>query len=133
MKQIVAINYFEQRVDLEGLNEYKSTEEYEKEVEAVDGDWAFAQLQDKVVEAFTTTVPVAESTDDEIGYDYYRVTDYSLTLYVRDANNNNVPFIRFKFDNASLDPKTDRKLTDDEVELARCIIEAEHLDIDVAA
>ena len=90
-------------------------------------------MQDKVEEAFTTTVPVAESTDDEIGYDYYRVTDYSLTLYVRDANNNNVPFIRFKFDNASLDPKTDRKLTDDEVELARCIIEAEHLDIEVAA
>lgn len=133
MKKIVSVNYFEQRVDLEGLDAYKSTEEYEKEVEVVDGDWAFAQLQDKAEEAFTTTVPVAESADDEIGYDYYRVTDYSLTLYVRDANNNNVPFIRFKFDNASLDQKVDRALTDDEIELAKYIIEVENLDIEVAA
>lgn len=132
MKKIVAINYFEQRVDLEGLNEYKSTEEYTREVEAVEGDWAFAQLQDRVEENFTATVPVAESTCDDVSYDYYRVTDYSLTLYVRDANNNNVPFIRFKFDNAEL-AESDRELTDDEVELAKCIIEAENLDIEVAA
>lgn len=36
MKKIVAINYFEQRVDLEGLNAYKETEEYTREVEAVE-------------------------------------------------------------------------------------------------
>ena len=107
MKKIVAINYFEQRVDLEGLEAYK--------------------------ENFTATVPVAESTDDGVAYDYYRVTDYSLTLYVRDINGNNAPFIRFKFDNAELDPKVDRELTGDEIELANCIIEAEHLDIEVAA
>ena len=133
MKKIVAINYFEQRVDLEGLNAYKESEAYAKDLELAKGDWAFAQLQDNVEEAFTTTVPVAESTDDEIGYDYYRVTDYSLTLYVRDANNNNVPYMRFKFDNASLDQKVDRALTDDEIELAKCVIEAENLDIEVVA
>nr|DAI38248.1 MAG TPA: hypothetical protein [Caudoviricetes sp.] len=48
MKKIVSINYFEQRVDLEGLKAYKETEEYANEVEAVSGDWAFAQLQDRV-------------------------------------------------------------------------------------
>ena len=133
MKKIVSINYFEQRVDLEGLNEYKSTEEYTREVEAVEGDWAFAQLQDSVEESFSATVPVAESTDDDVVYDYYKLTDHALTLYVRDINGANVPFIRFKFDSASLDPKTDRKLSDDEIELAKCIIEAEHLDIEVAA
>ena len=133
MKKIVSVNYFEQRVDLEGLNEYKTSEAYAKDVEATNGDWAFAQLQDRVEENFTASVPVAESADDEIGYDYYRVTDYSLTLYVRDANNNNAPFIRFKFDNASLDQKVDRALTDDEIELAKYIIEVENLDIEVAA
>ena len=132
MKKIVAINYFEQRVDLEGLKAYKETEEYTREVEAIEGDWAFAQLQDMLESRFTTTIPVAESTDDDICYDYYRVTDYSLTLYVRDANNNNVPFIRFKFDNAEL-AESDRRLTDDERELAKCIIEAENLDIEIAA
>ena len=132
MKKIVAINYFKDVVDHEGLEAYKASEAYAKDVELAEGDWAFAQLQDQVEENFTSCIPVAESTDDEIAYDYYRVTDYSLTLYVRDANNNNVPFIRFKFDNTSLDPKTDRKLTDDEIELANCIIEAENLDVVVA-
>ena len=132
MKKIVAINYFEQRVDLEGLESYKASEAYAKDVKLAEGDWAFAQLQDRVEECFTTVVPVAESTDDDVTYDYYRVTDYSLTLYVRDANNNNVPFIRFKFDNAEL-AESDRKLTDDERELAKCIIEAENLDIEIAA
>ena len=132
MKKIVAINYFEQRVDLEGLEAYKEIEEYANEVEAVSGDWAFAQLQDRVEENFTATVPVAESTDDDVAYDYYRVTDYSLTLYVRDINGNNAPFIRFKFDNAEL-AESDRELTDDERELAKCIIESENLDIEVAA
>lgn len=132
MKKIVAINYFEQRVDREGLEVYKASEAYAKDVEAANGDWAFAQLQDRVEENFTATVPVAESTDDEIAYDYYRLTDYALTLYVRDMNGNNTPFIRFKLDNAELDPKTDRELTDDEKELANCIIEAENLDVVVA-
>ena len=132
MKKIVAINYFEQRVDLEGLNEYKASEAYTKDVEAANGDWAFAQLQDQVEENFTATVPVAESTDDEIAYDYYRLTDYALTLYVRGIDGNNTPFIRFKFDNANLDPKIDRSLTEDEIELANCIIEAENLDVVVA-
>lgn len=133
MKKIVSINYFEQRVDLEGLDAYKSTEEYEKEVEVVGGDWAFAQLQDQVESYFTSCVPVAESTDDTVGYDWYSLTDYALTLYVQDINGNNAPFIRFKFDNANLDPQVDRKLTDDEIELAKYVIEAEHLDIEIAA
>lgn len=133
MKKIVSVNYFDVRVDLEGLNAYKETEEYANEVEAVNGDWAFAQLQDMLESRFTATVPVAESTDDDVAYDYYKLTDYALTLYVMDINGNNVPFMRFKFENSSLDQKLDRKLTDDEVELAKCIIEAEHLDIEVAA
>lgn len=132
MKKIVAINYFEQRVDRVGLEEYKASEAYTKDVELAKGDWAFAQLQDQVEENFTSCIPVAESTGDEIAYDYYRLTDYALTLYVRDMNGNNTPFIRFKFDNAELDPKTDRELTDDEIELANCIIEAENLDVVVA-
>ena len=132
MKKIVSINYFEQRVDLEGLEAYKASEAYAKDVELAEGDWAFAQLQDSVEESFTATVPVAESTDDDVVYDYYKLTDYTLTLYVRDINGNNTPFIRFKFDNAELDPKTDRELTDDEKELANCIIEAEDLDVVVA-
>lgn len=132
MKKIVAINYFEQRVDREGLEAYKASEAYAKDVELAEGDWAFAQLQDKVEENFTATVPVVESTDDTVGYDYYRITDYALTLYVRDINGNNTPFIRFKFDNAELDPKVDRELTEDEIELANCIIEAEDLDVVVA-
>lgn len=132
MKKIVSINYFEQRVDLEGLNEYKSTEEYTREVEAVEGDWSFAQLQDMLESRFTTVTPVAESADDDVAYDYYKLTDYALTLYVRDINGNNVPFIRFKFDNAEL-AESDRKLTDDERELAKCVIEAENLDIEVVA
>lgn len=133
MRKIVSINYFEQRVDLEGLEAYKASEAYAKDLKLAEGDWAFAQLQDSVEESFSATVPVAESTDDDVAYDYYRLTDYALTLYVRDLNGNNVPFIRFKFDNASLDQKVDRALTGDEIELAKCIIEAEHLDIEVAA
>lgn len=130
MKKIVAINYFEQRVDLEGLNEYKSTEEYEKEVESVDGDWAFAQLQDQVESYFTSYTPVAESTDDSIVYDYAIETEYGITLYLRD-NNGNIPVVRFKFDNATLSD-TDRVLAEDEQELARYVIEVEHLDEVVA-
>lgn len=125
MKKIVAINYFEQRVDLEGLNEYKSTEEYEKEVEAVEGDWAFAQLQDMLESRFTVVTPVAESTGD-IVYDYYRLTDYGITLYLRD-NYGDIPVVRFKFDNATL-TDADRKPSASELELARYVIEAEHLD-----
>lgn len=89
-------------------------------------------MQDRAEENFTATVPVDESTGDEIGYDYYRLSDYALTLYVRDINGNNSPMIRFKFDNAELDPKVDRELTEDEIELANCIIEAEGLDVVVA-
>ena len=132
MKKIVSVNYFTEVVDREGLEAYKASEAYAKDVELANGDWAFAQLQDRVEENFTATVPVAESTGDEIGYDYYRLSDYALTLYVRDINGNNTPFIRFKFDNAKLDPKTDRELTEDEIELANCIIEAEDLDVVVA-
>ena len=131
MKSIVAINYFEQRVDLEGLNAYKSTEEYEKEVEAVDGDWAFAQLQDQVESYFTSYVPVAESTDNDVVYDYAIESEYGITLYLRD-NNGNIPVVRFKFDNATLSD-TDRTLTPAELEIAKYIVEAEHLDIEVAA
>ena len=131
MKKIVAINYFEQRVDLEGLNEYKSTEEYTREVEAVEGDWAFAQLQDQVESYFTSYTPVAESTDDSIVYDYAIETEYGITLYLRD-NNGNIPVVRFKFDNATLSD-ADRKPSASELELAHYVIEVEHLDSEVSA
>ena len=130
MKKIVAINYFEQRVDLEGLEAYKETEEYAREVEAVNGDWAFAQLQDQVESYFTSYVPVAESTDNDVVYDYAIESEYGITLYLRD-NNGNIPVARFKFDNATLSD-TDRPLTEDELELARYVIEVEHLDEIVA-
>lgn len=130
MKNIVAINYFEQRVDLEGLNEYKSTEEYEKEVEAVDGDWAFAQLQDMLESRFTVVTPVAESTGDVV-YDYYRLTDYGITLYLRD-NYGDIPVVRFKLEGATL-TEADRALSETELELAKYVIEVEHLGNEVAA
>jgi len=130
MRKIVSINYFEQRVDLEGLNAYKETEEYTREVEAVEGDWAFAQLQDMLESRFTVVTPVAESTGD-IVYDYYRLTDYGITLYLRD-NYGDIPVVRFKFDNATL-TDADRKLSASELELARYVIEVEHLDSEVAA
>ena len=104
MKKIVAINYFEQRVDR---------------------DWAFAQLQDHVESYFTSYVQVAES-DDTVVYDYAVESEYGITLYLRD-NNGNIPVVRFKFDNATLSD-TDRALTEDELELARYVIEEEHLD-----
>lgn len=125
MKKIVAINYFDVRVDLEGLNEYKSTEEYTREVEAVEGDWAFAQLQDMLESRFTTVTPVAESTGDVV-YDYYRLTDYGITLYLRD-NYGDIPVVRFKFDNATL-TDADKKPSASELEIAKYIIEVEHLD-----
>lgn len=130
MKKIVAINYFEQRVDLEGLNVYKASEAYAKDVEATNGDWAFAQLQDQVESYFTSYVPVAESTDNDVVYDYAIESEYGITLYLRD-NNGNIPVVRFKFDNATLSD-TDRPLTEDELELARYVIEVEHLDEIVA-
>lgn len=125
MKKIVSINYFEQRVDLEGLDAYKSTEEYTREVETVEGDWAFAQLQDMLESRFTTVTPVAESTGN-IVYDYYRLTDYGITLYLRD-NYGDIPVVRFKFDNATL-TDADRKPSASELEIAKYIIEVEHLD-----
>ena len=125
MRKIVSINYFEQRVDLEGLNEYKASEAYAKDVEATNGNWAFAQLQDQVESYFTSYLPVAESMDDII-YDYAIESEYGITLYLRD-NNGSIPVVRFKFDNVALS-NTDRALTEDELELARNIIEAEHLD-----
>lgn len=125
MKKIVSINYFDVRVDLEGLNEYKSTEEYTREVEAAEGDWAFAQLQDMLESRFTTVTPVAESTGDVV-YDYYRLTDYGITLYLRD-NYGDIPVVRFKFDNATL-TDADRKPSASELEIAKYIIEVEHLD-----
>lgn len=130
MKKIVAINYFEQRVDLEGLNEYKASEAYAKDVEATNGNWAFAQLQDQVESYFTSYVPVAESTDNDVVYDYAIESEYGITLYLRD-NNGNIPVVRFKFDNATLS-NTDRVLAEDEQELARYVIEVEHLDEVVA-
>jgi len=130
MRKIVSINYFEQRVDLEGLNEYKASEAYAKDVEATNGDWAFAQLQDQVESYFTSYVPVAESTDNDVVYDYAIESEYGITLYLRD-NNGNIPVVRFKFDNATLSD-TDRPLTEDELELARYVIEVEHLDEIVA-
>lgn len=125
MKKIVSVNYFDIRVDLEGLNVYKETEEYTREVEAVEGDWAFAQLQDMLESRFTVVTPVAESTGDVV-YDYYRLTDYGITLYLRD-NYGDIPVVRFKFDNATL-TDADRKPSASELELARYVIEAEHLD-----
>ena len=130
MKKIVAINYFEQRVDLEGLDAYKSTEEYEKEVEAVKGDWAFAQLQDMLESRFTVVTPVAESTGS-IVYDYYRLTDYGITLYLIDSYGD-IPVVRFKLEGAIL-TDADRKPSAAELELARYVIEVEHLDNEVAA
>ena len=130
MKKVVSINYFDVKVDLEGLNEYKSTEEYEKEVEAVEGDWAFAQLQDMLESRFTTVTPVAESTGD-IVYDYYRLTDYSVTLYLRD-NYGDIPVVRFKLEGATL-TEADRKLSETELELVKYVIEVERLDSEVAA
>lgn len=130
MKKIVSINYFEQRVDLEGLNEYKASEAYAKDVEATNGNWAFAQLQDQVESYFTSYVPVAESTDNDVVYDYAIESEYGITLYLRD-NNGNIPVVRFKFDNATLSD-TDRVLAEDEQELARYVIEVEHLDEVVA-
>lgn len=126
MKKIVAINYFEQRVDLEGLNEYKASEAYTKDAKLAEGDWAFAQLQDQVESYFTSYVPVAESTDNDVVYDYAIESEYGITLYVRD-NNGNIPVVRFKYDNATL-LDTDRALTEDELEIAKYIIEVEHLD-----
>lgn len=126
MKSIVAINYFEQRVDLEGLNEYKASEAYAKDVEAANGDWAFAQLQDQVESYFTSYVPVAESTDSSVVYDYVTESEYSITLYLRDSYGS-TPVLRFKFDNATLSD-TDRTLTPAELEIAKYIIEVEHLD-----
>lgn len=126
MKKIVAINYFEQRVDLEGLNTYKETEEYEKEVEAVDGDWAFAQLQDRVESYFTSYVQVAESSDSSVVYDYVTESEYGITLYLRDSYGS-TPVLRFKFDNATLSD-TDRTLTPAELEIARYVIDVEHID-----
>lgn len=130
MKKIVAINYFEQRVDREGLEAYKASEAYAKDLELAEGDWAFAQLQDRVESYFTSYTPVAESTDDSIVYDYAIETEYGITLYLRD-NNGNIPVVRFKFDNATLSD-TDRVLAEDEQELARYVIEVEHLDEVVA-
>lgn len=126
MRKIVNINYFEQRVDLEGLNEYKASEAYAKDVEATNGDWAFAQLQDQAESYFTSYVPVAESTDNDVVYDYAIESEYGITLYLRD-NNGNIPVVRFKLDNATLSD-TDRPLTEDKLELARYVIEVEHLD-----
>ena len=130
MKKIVSINYFAEVVDQEGLRIYKASEAYAKDVEAASGDWAFAQLQDKVESCFTSYVPVAESTDD-IVYDYVTATEYSITLYIRNSDGI-IPVARFKFDNATLS-ETDRSLKEAELEIARHIIEAEHLDMEVAA
>lgn len=126
MRKIVSINYFEQRVDQEGLNEYKASEAYAKDVEAANGDWAFAQLQDQVESYFTSYVPVAESTDNDVVYDYAIESEYGITLYLRDSNGN-IPVVRFKYDNATLSD-TDRALTPAELEIAKYIIEVEHLD-----
>ena len=130
MKKIVSINYFEKTVDLQGLETYKASEAYAKDVELAEGDWAFARLQDRAEECFTSYVPVAESTDD-IVYDYTTVTEYSITLYIRN-NDGIIPVARFKFDNATL-TETDRPLTEAELEIARSVVEAEHLDNEVAA
>lgn len=130
MKKIVAINYFEQRVDREGLEAYKASEAYAKDLELAEGDWAFAQLQDRVESYFTSYVPVAESTDNDVVYDYAIESEYGITLYLRD-NNGNIPVVRFKYDNATLSD-TDSALTKAELELARYVIEEERLDEVVA-
>ena len=124
--KIVSINYFAEVVDQEGLRIYKESEAYAKDVEAAKGDCAFAQLQDQVESYYTSYLPVSKSEDDSIVYDYATMTEYGITLYLR-GNNGIVPVARFKFDNATL-TETDRSLTEAEVEMARHIIETEHLD-----
>ena len=124
--KIVSINYFAEVVDQEGLRIYKESEAYAKDVEAAKGDYAFAQLQDQVESYYTSYLPVSKSEDDSIVYDYATMTEYGITLYLR-GNNGIVPVARFKFDNATL-TETDRSLTEAEVEMARHIIETEHLD-----
>lgn len=124
--KIVSINYFTEVVDQEGLRIYKESEAYAKDVEAAKGDWAFAQLQDQVESYYTSYLPVSKSEDDSIVYDHAAMTEYGITLYLR-GNNGIVPVARFKFDNATL-IETDRFLTEAEVEMARHIIETEHLD-----
>lgn len=124
--KIVSINYFTEVVDQEGLRIYKESEAYAKDVEAAKGDWAFAQLQDQVESYYTSYLPVSKSEDDSIVYDYAAMTEYGITLYLR-GNNGVVPVARFKFDNATL-TETDKSLTEAEVEMARHIIETEHLD-----
>ena len=124
--KIISINYFAEVVDQEGLRIYKESEAYAKDVEAAKGDWAFAQLQDQVESYYTSYLPVSKSEDDSIVYDYAAMTEYGITLYLR-GNNGIVPVARFKFDNATL-TETDRPLTEAEVEMARHIIETEHLD-----
>ena len=131
MKKIVSINYFKEVIDIEGLEEHKAREAYGKVLDTVRGDWEFAQLKDRIESYFVNHVPVAESTDDSITYDYYRLTDYGITLYLKD-NNVDIPVVRFKFDNANL-TETDRKLSDSELEIAKYVIETEHLDSEVAA
>lgn len=126
MKKIVSVNYFEQRVDLEGLEAYKVSEAYAKDVELAEGDWAFAQLQDSVEESFTSYIPVAESTDDSIVYDYAIESEYGITLYLK-GTNGAIPVARYKFDNATLSG-TDRPLTEAELEIARHVIEVGRLD-----
>lgn len=126
MKNIVAINYFKEVVDLEGLESYKASEAYAKDVELAEGNWAFAQLQDRVESYFTSYVPVAESSDSSVVYDYVTESEYGITLYLRDSNGS-TPVLRFKFDNATLSD-TDRALTPAELEIAKYIVEVEHLD-----
>ena len=82
-------------------------------------------MQDRVESYFTSYVPVVESTGD-IVYDYATVTEYSITLYIRNGNWT-IPVARFKFDNATLS-ETDRSLTEAELEIARYVIEEERLD-----
>ena len=124
--KIVSINYFAEVVDQEGLRIYKESEAYAKDVEAVKGDWAFAQLQDQVESYYTSYLPVSKSEDDSIVYDHATMTEYGITLYLR-GNNGIVPVARFKFDNATL-TEADRSLTEAEAEMARHIIETEHFD-----
>lgn len=124
--KIVSINYFAEVVDQEGLRIYKESEAYAKDVEAAKGDWAFAQLQDQVESYYTSYLPVSKSEDDSIVYDHATMTEYGITLYLR-GNNGIVPVAKFKFDNATL-TETDRSLTEAEAEMARHIIETEHLD-----
>lgn len=72
--KIVSINYFAEVVDQEGLRIYKESEAYAKDVEAVKGDWAFAQLQDQVESYYTSYLPVSKSEDDSIVYDHATMT-----------------------------------------------------------